>query len=76
MITIAVVPAYGRDYTSSVKAKADWLAGKDFILRDFRSPWDGKPINIEDVTRAYPGADIVIYYKDRRNNVLVKGAKS
>jgi hypothetical protein len=29
---ITVRGAYGRDYTSLAKAKADWLAGKDFEI--------------------------------------------
>ncbi len=44
---VEVTPAYGRDYKSAKAAKADWQAGKDFILRDFSSPWNGKPVNIE-----------------------------
>lgn len=27
-----LTPSYGRDYTSAAKAKADFLAGKDFTL--------------------------------------------
>ena len=52
MSHIVVTPAYGRDYTSSEAASAAWAAGKDFILRDPRSPWDGKPINNEDAENA------------------------
>ena len=44
---ITVTPAYGRDYKSAKAAKTDWNAGKDFILQDITSPWDGKPINKE-----------------------------
>ncbi len=40
-------PAYGRDYKTAKAAKADWKAGKDFIIQDFTSPWDGKPCNID-----------------------------
>jgi len=43
-----VTPAYGRDYKKRSDAVADWEAGKDFILRDFTSRWDGKPISIRD----------------------------
>jgi len=52
MSHITVTPAYGRDYTSGVAAKADWNSGMDFILRDVTSPWDGKPINLEDAKTA------------------------
>ena len=27
-----LLPAYGRDYTSAAKVKADWEANKDFIM--------------------------------------------
>jgi hypothetical protein len=43
-----VVPAYGRDYKSAKAAKADWKAGKDFIINDFFSPYDGKPCSVRD----------------------------
>lgn len=43
-----VTPAYGRDYKSAKSAKADWKEGKDFIVQDFFSPWDGKPCSIRD----------------------------
>jgi len=43
-----VVPAYGRDYKSAKAAKADWKDGKDFIINDFFSPYDGKPCSIRD----------------------------
>lgn len=52
MAHITVTPAYGRDYTSPAKAQADWEAGLDFILRDITSPWDGRPINLEDARGA------------------------
>lgn len=52
MSHITVTPAYGRDYTSSEAASAAWAAGKDFILRDPTSRWDGKPINEEDARNA------------------------
>lgn len=52
MRQVTVTPAYGRDYTSAEKAIADWAAGKDFILRDPTSRWDGKPINEEDARNA------------------------
>lgn len=45
---LEVTPAYGRDYKTQAEAKAAWDAGKDFILQDISSPWDGKPINKED----------------------------
>lgn len=44
-----LVPAYGRDYTNGKLAKLDYLANKDFILRDFSSRWDGKLVNAEQL---------------------------
>ena len=41
-------PAYGRDFNSAEEARADFAAGRDFILSDPRSPWDGKPCSIRD----------------------------
>jgi hypothetical protein len=31
---ISAVPAYGRDYKSIKAVKADWEAGKDFLIQD------------------------------------------
>jgi len=42
---MTLTPAYGRDYKSAAAAVADLQSGKDFILADFSSPWNGKPIN-------------------------------
>ena len=44
---LSVVPAYGRDYKSKAAIKADIDAGKDFLVSDFSSPYDGKPANLE-----------------------------
>lgn len=49
MSATTVIPAYGRDYTSLAKAKADWDAGKDFIIADLSDPYDGKPCNKRDM---------------------------
>ena len=38
-------PAYGRDYKSKAMIQIDLRSDKDFILNDFSSPWNGKPIN-------------------------------
>jgi len=43
-----LIPAYGRDYTSAKAAKADYLAGKDFILNDIMSCYHGKPCSARD----------------------------
>jgi hypothetical protein len=73
MSTITVTPAYGRDYRSKAQAIADWEAGKDFILQDVMSPWDGKPINKEDAERS-GFRTIKIRYKQMRQIAVVKMA--
>ena len=45
---MTVTPAYGRDYTSAAAARADWDAGKDFLVADRFSRWDGKPTGKDD----------------------------
>jgi len=46
---MTLTPAYGRDYKSAKAAKADFHAGKDFIIADFFHPYDGKPCNKEQL---------------------------
>lgn len=45
---ITLTPAYGRSYSTAKAALADFAAGKDFILNDVSSRYDGKPINKAD----------------------------
>lgn len=33
---LSVIPAYGRDYKSAKAVKADWEAGKDFLIQDIQ----------------------------------------
>lgn len=42
---MTVTPAYGRDYKTAKAAREDWAAGKDFLVSDITSRYDGKPIN-------------------------------
>jgi hypothetical protein len=44
-----LIPAYGRDYRSAKKVLKDFNAGKDFLVADHFSPYDGKPCNIDDL---------------------------
>lgn len=46
---MVLIPAYGRDYKSAAKAKADFKAGRDFIVADITHPYSGKPANIYDL---------------------------
>jgi hypothetical protein len=46
--TLLVVPYYGRDYKNEKELKADWDQNKDFLVSDFLSRFDGKPVNKRD----------------------------
>ena len=64
---MTVVPAYGRDYASADDARADWLAGKDFLVADIFSPWDGKPTGKDD----HPAGMITIRFDSLRETTRV-----
>lgn len=64
-----LTPAYGRDYTSAAKVKADWEAGKDFIITDMFDKYDGKPVNKQDADRA--GMQVMIRYSGLRKIVAI-----
>ena len=52
-----LIPAYGRDYKSKAAILADLKADKDFIISNYGSVYDGKPVNlaqIKGVAGAYP----------------------
>jgi len=65
---MTLTPAYGRDYKSAKAAKADWDNGKDFIIATFGDPWDGKPVNKEQVGDDSP---INIRYNQLRKVTVV-----
>lgn len=65
---IILLPAYERDYTNQKEAIEDWESGKDFIICDVSSPWDGKPTNI---LQASPGERFRIRYAQKRKSVGV-----
>lgn len=60
---VTLTPAYGRDYRSKTSAIADLEAGKDFILNDYASKWNGKPCSILDFE---PGTQVKVRYKQLR----------
>lgn len=64
-----LVPAYGRDYTSAKAVKADWAAGKDFIVVDFFDHYDGKAVNKQDADRE--GMSVMIRYNRLQKMVPV-----
>jgi hypothetical protein len=45
---MTVTPAYGRDYKSAKEVKADWKAGKDFVIADIFGGNAGRYINVQD----------------------------
>lgn len=59
---MTVTPAYSRDYKSLASAKADWGAGKDFIIADMHHPYDGKPTNKEQNV----GVTVMVRYANLR----------
>ncbi len=68
---MTLTPAYGRDYLSAKAAKADWEAGKDFIVADMMDPYCGKAINKEDA-KAAGYKTVNIRYKRLTGVVVVK----
>lgn len=65
---MTISPAYGRDYRSAPDAKTAWLTGKDFILRDITSRWNGKPCSIRDFPA---GTTVTIRYAKLRKATVV-----
>ena len=63
---IEVIPTYGRDYKSAKDLKADWAAGKDFIIVTF-GPNDGRYINKADST----GLKIIARYRKLTQTVML-----
>lgn len=46
IMNVTVTPAFGRDFKSAKAARESWNdMVQDWILQDYTSPWDGKPIN-------------------------------
>jgi len=62
-----LTPGYGRDYTSALKAKQDYLAGMDFILRDISDPYDGKLCGKAD----FKGEAVLLRYNKMRRSTVV-----
>lgn len=47
-----IIPNRARDYTSLAALIEDLATGRDFIVADVSSRWDGKPCNVHDLRRA------------------------
>jgi hypothetical protein len=59
---MTVIPAYGRDYTSLKEAKKDWEDGKDFMISDVSSKWDGTYCSV----RNFIGNEVWVRYSRLR----------
>lgn len=44
--TITLAPTPGRDYPSELRVLEHLKEGRDFIVQDVSSRWDGKPCNL------------------------------
>lgn len=55
---IQVVPAYGRKYKRAGEAKAAFLSGIDFILKDISSRWHNKPCSCRD----FKGQTVFVHF--------------
>lgn len=68
---MTLTPAYGRDYKSRKEILADLESGKDFIIADISSQWDGKPANKQSLIEA--GQTMVnVRYNQLRKVTVVK----
>lgn len=65
-----VIPAYGRDYRTAKAAKADWEAGKDFIISNMFDRYDGKPVSCRD------GLDVMIRFDNLTKTTMARGKKA
>lgn len=50
--TITLIPNRGRDYVSAARVLEHLTEGRDFIVADVSSQWDGKPCNIQALKQA------------------------
>ena len=70
---MTLTPAYGRDYKSAKAVLQDWNDGKDFIVADMFSPFDGKSINKQDAEREeWKGFGVMIRYKNLTRITAIK----
>ena len=71
---MTLIPAYGRDYKSKKAAVADFNGGKDFVVCDVTSRWDGKPADKTDL-QAAGVRRVQIRYNQRRSVCVVEVSK-
>jgi len=63
-----LLPAYSRDYKGKKAILADLADGKDFVIYDYFSRWNGKPMSIQDMTH---GDTIVARYNRCQKQCLL-----
>ena len=64
--TVTLVPNRGRDYPSKARVIEHLKEGRDFIVADMSSRWDGKPCNINDLKAEGIGQARVRYDRLRK----------
>ena len=75
MNTITLLPAYGRDYKSAIAARIDLANGKDFLINDVGSRWDGNPANLPDLRQA-GYTHVQVRYANRTRCTLIDISKN
>ncbi len=65
---MALVPAYGRDYKSASEARSAYLNGKDFIINDCSSEWNGRYCSCRD----YQGETVEIRFARKSACIMVE----
>lgn len=69
---ITLCPAYGRDYKSKAAVLDDFQNGKDFMVADYMSPWNGKPATRAELLAHYGNVTVNIRYEKNRRVAVVK----
>ena len=59
---LTVVPSYGADYKSKAEVAKAWAAGKDFTIKDWACPDDGRQINKQDADKLPEGTVINVRF--------------
>ena len=71
MKTMTLTPAFG-DYKTATAASDSFNGNRDWILNDFSSPWDGKPINKEQID---VGTSVILRFNKCRKTTMLKVTK-
>ena len=69
---MTLIPAYGRDYKTKKAVLQDWNDGKDFIISDLFSKWDGKPVNKKDIERGGAETSVMVRYRNMTQIAAIK----